>query len=91
MPPAIKEERVGSADGAGRLDPLERVSAFRTEAFDLLTALTRQSTRTRERSALPEAIAEMQSLVNTLGGIERLLSKQPEHAAGPRPALEDRG
>ena len=64
-------------------DLLDRVVLFRTEAFDLLDALTRRSTRTRGSSALPEATSEMQSLVNTLGDVERLLSQKPKRTAGP--------
>ena len=76
-------------EASGNSDLLDRVRAFRTEAFDLLAALTRRSTRTRERSALPEAMAEMQDLVNILGDIERLLSQEPVRTARPRLTLAE--
>jgi hypothetical protein len=68
---------MGTEEPSGTIDLLGRVGAFRTEAFDLLDALTRRSTRTRGNSALPEATAEMQYLVNSLGDLERLLSQTP--------------
>jgi len=74
----IENETVGSEEISGTNDLLGRVGAFRTEAFDLLDVLTRRSTRTRGTSALPEATAEMQRLVNGLGDLERLLSQSPE-------------
>jgi hypothetical protein len=69
---------MGSEENTGTIDLLGRVGAFRTEAFDLLDALTRCSTRTGGTSPLPEAAAEMQCLVNGLGDLERLLSQGPE-------------
>jgi hypothetical protein len=74
MARAIKEGTVGTP---GTTELLGRVDAFRTEAFELLDALTRCATRTRGDSALPEATAEMQYLVNSLGDLERLLSQSP--------------
>jgi hypothetical protein len=86
----IKDEAVGTEEISGTVDLLGRVGAFRTEAFDLLDVLTRRSTRTLGSSALPEATAEMQCLVNGLGDLERLLSQGPERAARPRLTLPER-
>jgi hypothetical protein len=86
----IKKETVGTEEAPGTIDLLDRVGAFRTQAFDLLDALARRSTRTRGTSALPEATAEMRCLVNGLGDLERLLSQTPERAARARPTLGER-
>jgi hypothetical protein len=85
-----EEESVDTEETFGSTDLLSRVGAFRTEAFDLLDALTRRSTRTRGNSALPEATAEMQYLVNSLGDLERLLSQSPKGAARPPLTLAHR-
>jgi hypothetical protein len=81
---------VGTEENSGAVDLLDRVGAFRTQAFDLLDALTRRSTRTCGSSALPEATAEMQGLVNVLGDIERLLSPQPERTGRQRLTVAER-
>jgi hypothetical protein len=81
---------MGNEETSGTIDLLGRVGAFRTEAFDLLDVLTRRSTQTRGTSALPEATAEMQCLVNGLGDLERLLSQSPERPAPPRLTLPER-
>ena len=72
---------------SGTNDLLERVGAFRCEAFDLLDALTRSSIQTWGDTSLPEATAEMQSLVNVLGDIECLLSHQSPRITRPRLTL----
>ena len=86
----IKDETTGTEETSGTIDLLGRVGAFRTEAFDLLDALTRISTRTRGPSPLPEATAEMQCLVNGLGDLERLLSESTDRTARPRLTLPER-
>ena len=84
MARVIEEEPVGIGETSGALDLLAWVGAFRTEGFDLLDALTRRSTRTRGSSGLPEAMTEMQNLVNALGDIECLLSQPPPQVARPQ-------
>lgn len=90
MSRAIKDDTPGPEGTPGAQDLLDRVGGFRTEAFDLLDALTRWSTRTGGDSALPKAAAEMQGLVNVLGDIERLLSQQPERVERPRLTLVEK-
>jgi hypothetical protein len=70
----IEEEKLGTAETLETIELLDWVGVFRTEAFDLLEALSRRSTRALGDPALPEATAEMQGLVNVLGDVERLLS-----------------
>jgi hypothetical protein len=84
MPRAIKEETVGTEERSRTIDLLDRVGALRTDAFDLLDALTRRSTRTRGNSALPAATSAMQGLVNVLGDVQRLLSQKPKQTARSR-------
>jgi hypothetical protein len=84
MTGSMNGKTLSAVEAPGAIDLLDRVGAFRSEAFDLLEALTRRSTETWGNSALPEATAEMQHLVNILGDVERLLSRQPRRTARPR-------
>ena len=75
---------MSTAQTAETIQLLERVGTFRMEGFDLVDTLACESLRARRDSALPEATAKMQGLVNILGDIERLLSLQRDRQPPPR-------